>query len=72
MSNVVSVISPMRQRLIDDMNVRGFSRQTQRNYIRDVGRFASYLRRPLDTTTAEDLRIASVRAALPAEGSSAL
>ena len=56
MSNVVSVISPMRQRLIDDMNVRGFSRQTQRNYIRDVGRFASYLRRPVDTTTAEDLR----------------
>jgi integrase/recombinase XerD len=29
-------ISPLRQRLIDDMNVRRFSRETQRNYIRDV------------------------------------
>ena len=34
-------ISPLRQRLIDDMNTRQFSRETQRNYIRDVGRFAT-------------------------------
>lgn len=26
-------ISPLRQRLIDDMNMRHFSRETQRNYI---------------------------------------
>lgn len=26
-------ISPLRQRLIDDMNMRRFSRETQRNYI---------------------------------------
>ena len=32
-----AAISPLRQRLIDDMNVRRFSRETQRNYIRDVG-----------------------------------
>ena len=36
-------ISPLRQRLIDDMNVRRFSPTTQRNYIRDVGRFATFL-----------------------------
>jgi integrase/recombinase XerD len=36
-----TAISPLRQRLIDDMNVRRFSRETQRNYIRDVGRFAT-------------------------------
>jgi len=35
-----TAISPLRQRLIDDMNVRRFSPTTQRNYIRDVGRFA--------------------------------
>ncbi len=35
---VASPISPLRQRLIDDMNMRRFSRETQRNYIRDVGR----------------------------------
>jgi hypothetical protein len=34
-----AAISPLRQRLIDDMNMRRFSRETQRNYMRDVGRF---------------------------------
>ena len=27
-------VSPLRQRLIDDMNMRRFPRETQRNYIR--------------------------------------
>lgn len=49
-------VSPLRRRLIDDMHMRRFSRETQRNYIRDVGRFATFLGRPLDTATAEDLR----------------
>ena len=49
-------LSPLRQCLIDDMNMRHFSRETQRNYIRDVGRFATFLGRPPDTATAEDLR----------------
>ena len=49
-------VSPLRQRLIDDMNMRHFSRETQRNYIRDVGRFAAFLGRPPDTATSEDLR----------------
>ena len=46
----------LRQRLIDDMNMRRFSPETQRNYIRDVGRFATFVGRPPDTATAEDLR----------------
>jgi hypothetical protein len=49
----VTPISPLRQRLIEDMNMRRFSRATQRNYIRDVGRFATFLRRPPDTATAQ-------------------
>ena len=49
-------VSPLRQRLIDDMNMRHFSRETQRNYVRDVGRFATFLGRPPDTATSEDLR----------------
>jgi integrase/recombinase XerD len=52
----VTPISPLRQRLIEDMNMRRFSRATQRNYVRDVGRFATFLRRPPDTATAEDVR----------------
>ena len=51
-----AAISPLRQRLIDDMNMRRFSRETHRNYLRDVGRFATFLGRSPDTATAEDLR----------------
>ncbi|SFT30800.1 tyrosine-type recombinase/integrase [Methylobacterium sp. yr668] len=46
----------LRQRLIDDMTLRRFSRATQRNYIRDVGRLAAFLRRSPDTATGDDLR----------------
>jgi len=52
----VTPISPLRQRLIEDMAMRHFSRETQRNYLRDVGRFATFLGRPPDSATAEDLR----------------
>jgi site-specific recombinase XerD len=51
-----AAISPLRQRLIDDMNMRRFSRETQRNYIRDVRRLAIFLGRSPDTATADDLR----------------
>ena len=50
-----TTIGPLRQRLIGDMNVRRFSRETQRNYIRDVGRFATFAASP-DTATADDVR----------------
>ena len=36
-------ISPLRQRLVDDMTMRRFSHETQRNYLRDVGRFTTWL-----------------------------
>lgn len=52
----VTPTSPLRQRLIEDMNMRRFCHATQRNYIRDVGRFATFLGRPPDTATAEDIR----------------
>jgi site-specific recombinase XerD len=49
-------ITSLRQRLIDDMTMRRFSPVTQRDYVRDVGRLATFLGRPPDTATAEDLR----------------
>ena len=52
----VGPVSPLRQRLVDDMTMRRFSHETQRNYIRDVGRFATWLGRSPHTATAEDLR----------------
>ena len=58
MNELIPIIaaSPLRQRLIDDMTMRRFSRETQRNYIRDVGRFATWLGRSSHTAMAEDLR----------------
>ena len=52
----VTPTSPLRQRLIEDMNMRRFCHATRRNYIRDVARFATFLGRPPDTATAEDIR----------------
>jgi site-specific recombinase XerD len=49
-------VSPLRQRLIDDMNMRRFSPETQRNYLRDIGRLATFLGRSPDTAAADDLR----------------
>ena len=49
-------ISPLRQRMIDDMNVRHFAEKTQTDYIRHVKTFAAFLGRAPDTATAEDFR----------------
>ena len=49
-------ISPLRQRMINDMNVRNFVPDTQREYIRAVKNLTIFLRRSPDTATAEDLR----------------
>ena len=51
-----AAVGSLRQRLTDDMTLRRFSRETQRNYIRDVGRLATFLRRSPDTATVDDLR----------------
>src|SRR3978361_681130 len=51
-----AAISPLRQRLLDDMTMRRFSRETQRNYVRDVGRFATFLWRSPDRATGHHLR----------------
>ncbi|WP_062233594.1 tyrosine-type recombinase/integrase [Aureimonas sp. N4] len=51
-----AAVSPLRQRLIADMTMRRFSAETQRNYLRDVGRLASFLGRSPDTASGEDLR----------------
>jgi integrase/recombinase XerD len=48
--------SALRDRMIEDMNVRGFTEDTRRDYIRWVKRFAAFIGRSPDTATAEDLR----------------
>jgi len=50
-------ISPLRQRMIEDMTARGLSRATQRGHILACKRFAAYLKRSPDAATAEDVRL---------------
>ena len=38
-------ISPLRQRMIEDMTVRSFNPHTQRDYIRAVSKLAAFLGR---------------------------
>ncbi len=49
-------ITPLRQRMIDDMRMRKFGEKTQLDYVRAVRNFAKYLGRSPDTATVEDLR----------------
>jgi len=49
-------ISPLRQRMIDDMRMRKLEHKTQEGYIRAVCKLAAFLRRSPDTATVEDLR----------------
>lgn len=49
-------ISPLRQRMLDDMRMRKLADSTQKNYIRAVEQLTRFLGRSPDTATAEDLR----------------
>jgi site-specific recombinase XerD len=49
-------ISPLRQRMIDDMTARQFGEKGQKDYIRCVKNFAIFIERSPDTATLDDLR----------------
>ena len=49
-------ISPLRQRMIDDMTARRFKEEGQKDYVRHVRTFTEFLGRSPDTATSEDLR----------------
>ena len=57
MTAFTSSVSPLRQRMLDDMRMRKLSPKTQIGYIRSVRQFAAYLKRSPDTATAEELRL---------------
>ncbi len=50
-------VSPLRQRMIEDMNARKLCAGTQRGHIHSCKRFAAFLKRSPDTATAEDIRL---------------
>jgi integrase/recombinase XerD len=50
-------ITPLRQRMIEDMNSRKLGAHTQRSHIYSCKRFAAFLKRSPETATCEDLRL---------------
>lgn len=56
MTSAKSTVSPLRQRMLDDMRMRKFGEKTQLHYVRAVRNFTKYLGRSPDTATVEDLR----------------
>ena len=49
-------ISPLRQRMIDDMTARRVKEKVQKDYVRHVRTFAAFLGRSPDTATSEGVR----------------
>ena len=54
MSNEVA--SPLRQRMIEDMNARKLGAHSQRSHIHSCKRFAAFLKRSPDAATPDDMR----------------
>jgi integrase/recombinase XerD len=48
--------TPLRERMIEDMRIRGMGEKTQKAHIRGVRDFATFLGRAPDTATPEELR----------------
>ena len=55
MSNHTS-ISPLRQRMIDDMRARNLGRHCQRSHVSSCRRFTAFLKRSPETAAADDVR----------------
>jgi integrase/recombinase XerD len=56
MDSSTQAVTPLRQRMIDDMRMRKLSDKTQSAYVRAVRQLAAFLGRSPDTATVEDLR----------------
>jgi integrase/recombinase XerD len=47
-------VTPLRQRMIEDMTIRRFGEHTQRDYVRQVREFSACLGLPPDRAEPED------------------
>ena len=56
MKPLPEALSPLRQRMIDDMRMRKLELKTRTAYLRAVTKLATFLKRSPDTATVEDLR----------------
>ena len=55
-SSTWPMVSPLRQRMIDDMRARKLGRHSVRSHIHSCKRFAAFLKRSPETATADDVR----------------
>src|SRR5438093_4115733 len=53
---IADCVSPLRQRMIEDMNARKLCAGTQRGHVRSCKRFAAFLKRSPGTATPDDIR----------------
>src|SRR6266446_4163664 len=53
---IKEVVSPLRQRMIEDTNARKLGKHSQRGHIHSCKRFAAFLKRSPDTATPDDIR----------------
>ena len=51
------IVSPLRQRMLEDMAARKLNPHTQRSHTSSCIRFAAWLKRSPDTATADDVRL---------------
>ncbi|MBP6008677.1 MAG: site-specific integrase [Rhodoferax sp.] len=56
MESSSQAVSPLRQRMIEDMRMRKLCEKTQVAYVRAVRKLAAYLKRSPDTASTEELR----------------
>src|SRR5437867_5641145 len=49
-------MTPLRQRMLEDMQLRGFSARTQEAYVHAVRQLAAHFHKPPDQLTEDDLR----------------
>ena len=52
-----TTVSPLRQRMMEDMSLRNLAPRTQQAYIRGCKKLTAFLRRSPETATAEDIRL---------------
>lgn len=57
MSTTTTTVSPLRQRMIEDMNARKLGPASQRSHIYSCRLFAAYLKRSPDTATPDEVRL---------------
>src|SRR5260370_15989284 len=52
-----NTVSPLRQRMMEDMSARKLNPHTQRSHIQSCKRFAAWLKRSPDTATPDEVRL---------------